>query len=101
MADTTSVDTDRLRELVRVLTSEGRTVGGRTPAGALTTAAEAVPGSLVAAAHGSVSPDLLALQESVAGRIADEVLNLGSAADRIDEQERANADAIRSAGGPR
>lgn len=101
MADITTIEPDRLRELARLLAAEEHTTGDLTPAGALTTAAEAVPGSLVKDAHGSVPLRLLEFQEAVARGLHDEVGNLENAATVIDEQERANAAAIAGAGGPR
>lgn len=101
MADTTSVDPIRFRELARILAIEAQTTDERTPAGGLTTIAAALGGSLIAECHGAVSVDIRESQADVARLFVDEIDSLRSAADIFDAQELANTTAIGSAGAPR
>lgn len=105
MPDTTSVNSIRFRELARILEAEKKITDGLTPAGALTTIAGALRGSLVEECHGAVALGVLEAQEEVGRMCGDEIGALRSAADVFDEQERANAEAIGRSGarvgGPR
>lgn len=101
MPDTTSVHPTRFRELTRILRGEEHTTAARTPAGALTTIAEALGGSLLVECHGAVAEDLLDLQADVSRGFGNEVGALLSAAEQFEEQERANAATLGEAGPPR
>lgn len=101
MPDTTSVDPTRFRELTRILLAEEKATGARTPAGALTTIAEALGGSLLVECHGAVAEDVLDLQADVSRGFGEEVGALLSAVEQFEEQERANAAALGEAGPPR
>lgn len=101
MSHTTSVDPIRFRELARRLEAEASFSGGRTPAGALTTIAGALQGSLIEKCHGAVAVDILEWQEEVTRMFSGEIDSLRAAAERFDQQEQANTDAIGRAGEPR
>lgn len=101
MPDITSIDSVRFRELARSIVAEKELTDNLTPAGALTTIASALKGSLIEECHGAVSVDIGEMQSEVESMCRGEIDSLLAAADRFDEQEQANVDAIRQAGGPR
>lgn len=101
MPDITSVNSLRFRELAQRIQAEKEIADSLTPAGALTTIAGALRGSLIEECHGAVSLDVLEMQEKVGQMCGDEVNALRSAADLFDHQEHAGSDALGRAGGPR
>lgn len=101
MPDITSVDPIRFRELARRIEIEKEVAQRLTPAGALTTIARALMGSLIEECHGAVSVDIGEMQVEVESMCRGEVDSLLAAADRFEEQEQETLDAIRQAGGPR
>lgn len=101
MPDITHLDSERLRELSRILAGEEQLTAGSTPAGALTTIGAALPGSLIAECHGAVALDILAAQESVAPRFDTAVDALVAAAGLIDDREWATTSGLGLVGPPR
>lgn len=101
MPDTTLVDSIRFRDLARRIEAERVLTEDLTPAGALTTIAGALKGSLIEECHGAVSVDIGKMQSEVESMCRGEIDSLLAAADSFDEQEQANIDALRQAGGPR
>lgn len=94
MADITDVHPENLRALAGTLVAKDQILDGRTPAGALTTLAQALRGSLIDASHNGVSLDFLNIQEQVVTHTNSEVRALNEGAEIIQNADQDNAAAM-------